>query len=94
MDEYHKGETIICEIEDRDTKTGELVDPATSLTLLITDNRNGKEVNNQDMVPDSTGKYHYDYTIPATAMGGVYKIVYTDTDGARISKGLDQFKVI
>ena len=56
---FHVGETVICSCEVRDADEN-LADPSTSMKITITDNRNGMEVNDQDMTKDGTGQYHYD----------------------------------
>ena len=90
---FHTGETVICKIEIRD-ENETLVDPSTSTKITITDYRNGVEVNNQDMVKDSTGKYHYDWNTPTTAPVGIYRIIYTATDGTRVSIAHDKVELI
>ena len=89
---FLKGETVICLRNVKDD-SGEYTDPATSMTISITDSNNGPEVDEEGMVKDSTGHYHYDYTIPAGALRGDYIVTYTATDGARISKHKDKFVV-
>ena len=81
---FHVGETVICSIEVGDAD-GNLADPSTSMKITITDNTNGIEVDDQAMTKDSTGIYHYDWTSSADAPLGIYYIVYTATDGSRIS---------
>ena len=91
MAKFKRGTTIILEIEDFITDTSTLVDPATSMRITITDNNNKLEVDNQDMIKDSTGKYHYDYQSLVAGVAGKCEVIYTDTDGSRVSKGTDTF---
>jgi len=89
---FHVGETVICSIEVRDAD-GDLADPATSMKITITNNQNGIEVDAQAMTKDSTGLYHYDWTSAATAPLGVYYIIYTATDGTRVSIAKDSVEL-
>ena len=81
---FHVGETVICSIEVRDAD-GNLADPSTSMKITITDNKNGTEVNDQAMSKDGTGLYHYDWNTSADSILGIYYVVYTATDGSRVS---------
>ena len=77
------GETIICSCEVKDS-AGVLKDPATSMTITLTDKFNVVKVNAVAMTKDSVGKYHYD----AQTVGwidGQYKVEYKATDGTRIT---------
>jgi len=89
MADFILGETVICSILVTNS-AGVLTDPATSMKITIKDSRNGLEVNDIAMVKDATGTYHYDYTI--AGVKGIYDVLYTATDGTRISKELDTFK--
>ena len=77
---FNRGETVICEIEVTVTETGDLVDPATSMNITITNFHHGTEVNNQAMINDSTGKYHYDFNSAIGMPKGQYTVYYTDTE--------------
>ena len=90
---FHTGETVICSIEVKN-ESGVLVDPATSMKITITDNRNGVEVNDQNMTKDSTGMYHYDWNSSVNAPVGIYKIIYTAVDGTRTSIAHDKVELI
>jgi len=81
---YQFGETVICRVEVRNA-AGALYDPATSMKITITDNKNGTEVDGVAMTPDSTGLYHYDWQTSAVTAGGVYYMIYKATNGTRIS---------
>jgi uncharacterized protein YfaS (alpha-2-macroglobulin family) len=89
---YQLGETVICSVEVRNA-AGTLVDPATSMKITITDNKNGTEVDDQAMTKDETGKYHYDWQTNTITAGGVYYILYTATNGTRISIMRDSVEV-
>lgn len=93
LGKFHSGGTIILEIEVTNSSTGEFVDPVTSMRITVTDSYNGVEVDNQDMVKDATGKYHYDYTPATTAERGRYRVIFTDTDGSRVSKAEATFEL-
>lgn len=90
---FHPGETVICKATVKDSD-GVLTDPATSMLITITDNRNGIEVDGEDMVKDSVGQYHYDWNTAETALSGIYTISYKAVDSTRISIGLDRVEII
>ena len=92
MASYHIGETIIC-WRNVKNEAGAYVDPATAMKISICDPANGAEVANEDMVKDTTGKYHYDYTTTLESLIGKYRVTYTATDGARITIEKDTFEV-
>ena len=81
---FQIGETVICTIEVRDD-AGNYKDPATSMTITITDPHHTVIVDNQAMTKDAVGKYHYDYNSPSTALSGNYTVRYVATDGSRIT---------
>lgn len=81
---FQMGETVICSVTVKDSD-GNLADPSTSMKITITDNRNGLEVDDQDMTKDSTGQYHYDWQTAGVDLTGVYDISFKATDGTRIS---------
>jgi len=84
MTTFQAGETIICSIEVKDD-AGAYKDPATSMTITITDPSYVVVVNNLAMTKDAVGKYHYDYNSPSTAEAGGYWVKYTAIDGTRIT---------
>jgi len=87
---FEIGETIRCSIEIRDA-AGTLVDPATSITITIS-NPNGVEVVSAvAMTNDGVGLDHYDYTSALTVVAGEYIVLYIATDGAIITKQKDTF---
>ena len=92
MNEFQIGETIICTIEIKDAD-GAYVDPETSITITVLDASGATVVDAQAMVKDTVGKYHYDYTSEETAVRGVYHISYKATDGTRVTKTTDEFKL-
>ena len=85
MPDFNRGETINCKRNVKDPDTGDYYDPSTSMKITIDHVLKGVEVDGVDMVKDSTGKYHYYYTLPS--IGGVYqvKIRYVATDGSNIA---------
>ena len=92
MANFQAGETVICSITVK-TSAGVLTSPATSMTITIKDDLNKTVVDDQAMDPDTTGLYHYDYTIATTAIKGTSKVEYKATDGTRITIGTDTFGV-
>lgn len=91
MDKFHRGSTVNCKRNVKNPDTQEYFDPATSIKITITDCRNGVEVDNQDMVKDATGKYHYKYNSLGTAPKGIYLVKYTAIDGVDVGVFVDQF---
>lgn len=89
MAQFDIGETVICSVEVRDA-TGALKDPVTSMKITITDKRDAIKVNAVDMVPDSTGKYHYDCQT-AGYLDGNCVVKYIATDGTRITIETETF---
>ncbi len=89
---YHKGETVICSCLVKNT-SGVLTNPANSMKITIYDSANGAEINNVDMVKDSTGTYHYDFQT-ASAFKGKYTVNYVAIDGTRISIETDTFELV
>lgn len=88
---FDVGETVICSIEIKDDN-GDYKDPATSMKITISNSKNGDGVENVDMTPDTTGKYHYDCQT-AGYIDGKYTVEYTATDGARITIQRDTFEL-
>jgi len=80
---YDCGETVICSVEVKDD-AGAYKDPATSMTITITDKNYVVKVNNADMTKDAVGKYHYDCQTSGY-IDGKYEVEYKATDGSRIS---------
>lgn len=57
---FDLGETTIIKCQIKDAETEEPVDPdKVKITIEI---NLTKKVDNKDMIPDSKGNYHYDYT--------------------------------
>ena len=75
---FHVGETVIFSIEITDLK-GNPVDPVTSVKVTIK-GPNGDDVDNDGMIKDGVGKYHYDFN---PTQRGTYNVIYTDIDGGR-----------
>ena len=81
---FQIGETVICSITVRDAD-GNLVDPSTSMKITITDSQKSVKVNDQAMINDSKGEYHYDFDTSSLSLAGIYTVTYKATDGSRIS---------
>lgn len=90
---FQIGETVICSVTVRDAD-GVLADPSTSMKITITDSKNGIKVNNQDMINDSKGEYHYDFDTSSLSLTGIYTVTYKATDGSRISIEEDTVELI
>lgn len=69
------------------------VDPATSILVTVTDPAGTSVVTAQAMTKDSTGTYHYNYTIAADAVLGWYRARVTATDGAVVTIQDESFEV-
>jgi hypothetical protein len=95
---FQRAETVICAIRVA-TGADVLTQPATSMTITIT-NPVGTAVNTAtamtyDAVPvvvdGVTCNYHYDYQPASDAVLGKYTVLYTATDGTRITNLRDYF---
>jgi len=91
MAKFDLGETVICGIKVEDD-AGALKDPATSINTVIDEiePRSIPVVASTAMTKDSTGKYHYDFA-SAGNEAGTYRVIYTATDGTRITIEKDRF---
>lgn len=90
MSVFLAGATIVCSITIKDD--GVLTDPATSVTITIYDPMNTAVASAVTMLPkDDVGLYHYDYNSSSTALRGEYIVIYTSTDGTKITKQKDTF---
>ena len=72
---------------------GDLVDPTTSIKLDIWDSAGTKQVDDQDMTPDSTGIYDYYYNTTTSSAEGSWRGVVWAKDGTKTSEGSFGFKV-
>lgn len=84
-------ETAIISVEVKSGNT--LTDPATSMTITLWNAGGQKEIDNQAMTKDSTGKYHTDFTPSSTAISGKYYFDAKATDGSRVSIESGNFTV-
>ncbi len=82
---FIRGETVICSCTVKNS-AGVLVDPSLSMNITIKDKTGGAVVDNDEMLKDSTGNYHYDWQTTALSLPGVYSIFYIATDGSRVSE--------
>ncbi len=78
---YQRGETYILSLEVKDS-SGDYYDPITSVTAEIIDSA-GSTKSSGSMTKDSTGKYHYDYTIQSSDATGIWQAKVTCVDGTR-----------
>ncbi len=93
---YFPGETATLEFEHKNAKTGTLIDATTSAKIVIVDAK-GKV-----MVPDTTdldhgdtGKYSYEWSIPASAHSGVYTAQGIFTSGTNVNRqGTQRIEVL
>lgn len=91
MANFESGETVILQATVKLSVDDSLHDPSTTMRIDILDPSDVAVVTAQNMVRDSAGVYHYDYLAPATK--GPYTVVYTATDGSRVTKQRDSFNV-
>ncbi len=84
------GETIICscEVESK----GVLTDP-TSMEITIKGERRSEEVDDEAMVRDKTGKYHYDFQTNTTMPYGTYSAIFKAIDGTRVTLQKESFQL-
>ncbi len=88
---YQRGETYILSVEVKDS-SGEYYDPDTSVIAKIID-ANNNIVSSGSMVKDSTGKYHYDYTIKSDDATGIWQTKVICVDGTRTTIETKKFLV-
>lgn len=81
---FQRTETVVCSVSIA-TNTGGAITPDTSVKITIYDPTNTPVVLAQDMVEDSTGEFHYDYTSAPTAILGVYRVRITATHSSRVT---------
>ena len=84
------GESTKRKIEVR-TAAGALEDP-TTMVISIWKPDGTLDVDGVAMTNDSTGVFHYWYTISDQV--GTYKILYEATTGGKVSKQRDEFEVV
>ncbi len=89
MKTYEVGETAVCYLEIR--KSNALYTPATSIQATIY-KPDGTAETIASMAAASIGIYSYDYQTSGKPIGD-YKVLYTVTDGTKITTGRDYFKV-
>ena len=89
---FQIGETVICSITVKD-ENGDLQDAATSMNIVINRVQPFESIiSSTAMTNDSTGTYHYDFA-SASKVVGEYEILYTATDGSRITIETDTFNL-
>lgn len=91
MTTYELGETVICSIEVK--SDGTLADPADSMNIVInrkSPNYEAAIISSTALTKDATGEYHYDFATAGKG-DGIYEVVYTATDGTRITIEKDVF---
>lgn len=94
MIEYKQGETVVIREVCRDSD-GDLADPSTA-KITVEDYSGQTVVDDQTMTNTGSvvGKYHYNYTISATAVTGKYEYeaVFTDASSL-VAKDCGEFQV-
>jgi len=89
---YDLGEVVICSITVKNS-SGTLTDPATSMNIVIdrkSPNYEANIVSSTAMTKDSTGTYHYDFATASKEVG-THEVIFTATDGTRITIEKDTF---
>lgn len=91
MANYEVGETVICSITVKDS-SGTAQDPATSMNIVIKRRATGATVVASVAMTDDAGDgaYHYDCATSGFDTGD-YDIIYTATDGTRVTIQTDSF---
>lgn len=84
------GESTKRKIEVK-TAAGVLDDP-TTMTISIWKPDGTLDIDAVAMTNDSTGVYHYWYTVSDQV--GTYKILYEATTGGKVSKQRDEFEAV
>ncbi len=95
MKKYFRGSTPYLKFYIRDSD-GALVDPATSVTISVTDSFGNDVVTDATCTNDGVGIYHYSgWAIPATSVGKRYTWRPRSTDGAVITEDTEfEFEVM
>jgi hypothetical protein len=84
---FYLGETVPFAIEIRNAQTSDLLDPD-SITITVANN--GVLVNNDAMIKDSVGVYHYNWM--ANAIGN-YQVVYKAIDNGKTTIAKDTVNI-
>lgn len=91
MNQFQIGETII--LKDTIKKSGVLYDPVTSVKISVYRiDSTTPLVNDVTVTAESVGVYPYSFQSAGYA-AGKYRYRFTATDGAKITKSDDAFKV-
>ena len=88
---YYQGETMRQKAEITDVGKN-LVNPDT-IVISILDVSGEKKVEDEVMINDDTGKYHYDYLIPTDALIGLWTVEIKAVKGFTAIEQ-DQFTVL
>jgi len=85
---YQMGETVTIRA-DSANEYGSAVDPDTSITVTIDDSAGAAKVSAENMTQDDTGRYYYNYAIPAAGPAGTwnYEVIATHDSKVTISGG-------
>lgn len=91
---YERGETNYYVVKVKNTDANTYVDPS-SISISVTNSCGTSLVSSASMTKDSTGIYHYEISIPSSAIYGEYEIevVATSASGV-VSKFKDKFFVL
>ncbi len=89
---YQPAETVICSIEIY--SSANVLTVPDSITNTIKDSAGTAVVSAATPTNDSTGKYHYDYTIAASPVKGIYEITWKVTKDSRVTIARDHFEVV
>lgn len=88
---FQRAETIVCDLVVKDS-ADVLIDPDTSTKIdVVHVPSNTTVVNDQNMVNDSTGKFHFDFQPTATELIGIYRAVFKTVHATRTSIALAEF---
>lgn len=89
---YQPSETVVLSIEIYNL-SNVLIAPD-SISITIKDSAGTAVVTGGTATNDSTGKYHYDYTIAASPVKGIYEVTWTVTKDSRTTIVRDSFEVV
>jgi len=88
---FRASETVKCKIEVYDS-SNDLVTPDT-ITITITNPSGTVKVNGATPTASSTGKYYYNYDVPASPTEGRWVIEWQVTDDSATTIVRDYFEV-
>lgn len=89
---YQPDETVVCSIEIYNSSN--VLTAPDSVTITIKDSAGTAQVSGAAATNDSTGKYHYNYTLAAAPAKGMWEITWKVTKDSIVTVARDSFEVV